>query len=60
MLASNESTTVKTAMMAKMPTVTPSSDRMVRNKLALRASQAKRKLSKARRRVSIIRYYYKG
>ena len=40
-LASSESTTANTAMMAKMPTVTPNSESTVRNTLPRRASQAK-------------------
>jgi hypothetical protein len=41
-----ESTMVSTAMMAKMPIVTPSKDKMVLRTFDLSARQAKRKLSK--------------
>lgn len=44
---------VKTAIMAKMPTVTPKSERIVRNKLTFRALKAKLKLSKMSLIVSI-------
>jgi len=51
MLSSNESTSVKTAMMAKIPTVTPSKESKVLSKLALRAPRANKVLSKKRIRV---------
>ena len=39
--------------MAKMPTVTPKSDRIVRNKLTFNAVRANRKLSNMSRSVSM-------
>jgi hypothetical protein len=45
MLLSSESTIVKTATIAKMPTVTPKSDKMVRVMLDFNAPQANLKLS---------------
>src|SRR5687768_15454105 len=46
MFFSSESTMVSTEIMAKIPIVTPRSERIVRNKLDLNAFPAKRKLSK--------------
>ena len=45
MLLSRESTKVKTAIMAKMPMVTPSNDSVVLNKLLRNADSAKMRLS---------------
>ena len=45
MLRSNESTSVNTAMMAKMPIVTPSNESVVRRRLDRNACHANRKLS---------------
>jgi hypothetical protein len=44
-LDSRESTTVKTEIMAKMPTVTPRRDNTVLNRFIMRALQANLKLS---------------
>src|SRR5690348_13199707 len=46
MFFSRESTRVSTVIIAKMPTVTPRRDSIVRRRLYLSAFQAKRKLSK--------------
>lgn len=45
MLRSKESTIVKTATMANIPTVTPNKDKVVRVILDFKACQANRKLS---------------
>ena len=45
MLFSRESTNVNTAIIAKIPTVTPRRDNMVRVRLVFNADIAKRKLS---------------
>lgn len=45
MFFSKESTNVKTAMMAKIPTVTPNNERIVRVRLAFRACMANLRLS---------------
>jgi len=50
MLLAKESTAAKTAIMEKIPTVTPSSDRNVRSLLLRSAFSAKEKLSLKRRR----------
>ncbi|WP_332911477.1 hypothetical protein [Algoriphagus boritolerans] len=52
---SSESTSVNTAMIAKIPIVTPKSDRMVRVRLDLRAVMAKRKLSQVSWKNSMLR-----
>jgi hypothetical protein len=46
MLLSRESTIVKTAIIAKIPIVTPSKERTVLKRLTLKAFQANLKLSK--------------
>jgi hypothetical protein len=46
MFFSSESTRVSTVIIAKIPTVTPSKERIVRNKLDFNALQANLKLSK--------------
>src|SRR5689334_20349783 len=56
MFFSKESTKVSTAIMAKMPTVTPNSERTVRRMLDFRALPANRKLSKIWRKVFIKGY----
>ena len=45
MLFSNESTNVKTAMIEKIPMVTPKSESVVLNRFILNAFHANRKLS---------------
>src|SRR5260221_14642286 len=50
---SKESTKVSTAMTEKIPMVTPSKDRMVRNRLERRAFHANPKLSAISRKVTI-------
>jgi hypothetical protein len=54
MFFSSESTSVNTAMMAKMPTVTPKRDKMVRVRLDFNAEIAKRKLSQVSLKKSMI------
>src|SRR5690606_6022743 len=51
---SRESTTVKTATMAKIPTVTPNKERVVRRIFDFNACQAKRKLSIICRIITIV------
>ena len=50
-----ESTVAKTAIIEKIPTVTPSRERNVRNLLLLKALKAKAKLSFSKRIYSIIK-----
>jgi hypothetical protein len=53
MFFSSESTMVSTEMMAKIPIVTPKSERIVRKRLDFNAFAAKTKLSKSWRTVYI-------
>ena len=53
--SSNESTTANTALMTKMPTITPSKLRKVRKRFTKMACQAKDKLSRKTRNQSMER-----
>ncbi|GAB4155386.1 MAG: hypothetical protein Tsb0033_04610 [Winogradskyella sp.] len=55
---SKESTAAKTAIIEKIPTVTPNSDKKVLNLLFLKAFIANEKLSLRRRKYNSIKYFY--